>query len=120
MARGAGLAALVQARSEKWASWLFLRMVPSILPGSFRFSPRLSEKDVSTMKKLCSLAALAVLSMGHAASSQAADVTLAIGQSSESSMVYRLGTQFDFNSSWWQSDTGRLTGYWDAAYTYWD
>jgi lipid A 3-O-deacylase len=72
------------------------------------------------MKKLCSLATLVALSLGYAASSQATDVTLAIGQSSESSMVYRLGAQFDFDNSWWQSDTGRLTGYWDAAYTYWD
>lgn len=50
---------------------------------------------------------------------QALDVSLAIGQSSESSMVYRLSLRRDFPRSWWQTDAGRLTGYWDAGYTYW-
>ncbi|MHA6494056.1 acyloxyacyl hydrolase [Pseudomonas borbori] len=72
------------------------------------------------MKKLITLAACTAISMAGIGAAQAADVTFAIGQSSESTMVYRLGTQFDFNRSWWQSDVGRLTGYWDAGYTYWD
>ncbi|MBU3059554.1 acyloxyacyl hydrolase [Pseudomonas indica] len=72
------------------------------------------------MKKLFSLTAAAAMSLGALASAQAADVTFAVGQSSESTMVYRLGAQFDFERSWFQSDVGRLTGYWDAAYTYWD
>jgi len=66
-----------------------------------------------------SLAALAALSLGVAVSAQAADVTVAIGQTGDSTMAYRLGTQFDFGTSWLESDTGRLTGYWDAGYTYW-
>ncbi|MEN0105293.1 MAG: acyloxyacyl hydrolase [Pseudomonas sp.] len=70
--------------------------------------------------KLISLAAAAALSLGVSLAAQAADVTVAIGQTGESTMVYRLGTQFDFGTSWWQSDVGRLTGYWDAGYTYWD
>ncbi|CAD5107860.1 acyloxyacyl hydrolase [Zestomonas carbonaria] len=70
--------------------------------------------------QLRSLTALAVLSLGFAIPAQAADVTVAIGQSGDSTMVYRLGTQFDFGTSWWQSDVGRLTGYWDAGYTYWE
>ena len=69
------------------------------------------------MKKLFAVAALAALSMGTAA--QAADVTFAIGQSGDSTMVYRVGTQFDFSSRWWQSDVGHLSGYWDAGYTFW-
>ncbi|AYC35017.1 acyloxyacyl hydrolase [Pseudomonas cavernae] len=72
------------------------------------------------MMKLPSLAALAVLSLGFVGGAQAADITFAVGQSSESTMVYRLGAQFDFDRSWWQSSVGRLTGYWDAGYTYWD
>ncbi|MGH8354802.1 MAG: acyloxyacyl hydrolase [Pseudomonas sp.] len=71
------------------------------------------------MKKLFS-AALVAFSVGQVVSAQAAGVSVAIGQSSESSMVYRLGTQFDFSANWFESATGRLTGYWDAAYTYWD
>lgn len=70
--------------------------------------------------KLISLVAAAAVSLGVSLCAQAADVTVAIGQSGESTMVYRLGTQFDFGTSWWQSDVGRLTGYWDAGYTYWD
>ncbi|MDX5373666.1 MAG: acyloxyacyl hydrolase [Pseudomonadaceae bacterium] len=71
------------------------------------------------MKKILSLAVSAALAMGSL-SAQAVDFTAAIGQSGDSTMVYRLGAQWDWNTSWWQSDTGRLTGYWDAGYTYWD
>ncbi|MDM8350340.1 acyloxyacyl hydrolase [Pseudomonas sp. sp1636] len=72
------------------------------------------------MNKLFTAAALAALTIGSVGAAQAADVTFAIGQSGDSTMVYRLGTQFDFNRSWVQSDVGRLTGYWDAGYTYWE
>ncbi|PTQ67922.1 acyloxyacyl hydrolase [Pseudomonas sp. GV071] len=69
--------------------------------------------------KLISLVATAALSLGMSLSASAADVTFAIGQTGESTMVYRLGTQFDFGTRWWESDVGHLTGYWDAGYTYW-
>ncbi|MDP3814742.1 acyloxyacyl hydrolase [Pseudomonas sp.] len=72
------------------------------------------------MNKVVTLAALAALSLGQMAAVQAADMSFAIGQSSESTMVYRLGAQFDFNRSWFETDVGRLTGYWDAGYTFWD
>ncbi|MVW75051.1 acyloxyacyl hydrolase [Pseudomonas xionganensis] len=72
------------------------------------------------MHKIVTWAAVAALSLGQAAAVQAADMTFAIGQSSDSTMVYRLGAQFDFNRSWFASDVGRLTGYWDAGYTFWD
>lgn len=72
------------------------------------------------MKKLFSLAAVAAICVGQAVAAQAADVSLDVGQTGESTMVYRLATQFDFSSSWFQTDVGRLTGYWDAGYTYWD
>ena len=48
------------------------------------------------------------------------DFTAAIGQSGDSNMVYRLGAQWNWDTSWWQSSVGRLTGYWDAGYTHWD
>lgn len=35
-------------------------------------------------------------------------------------MTYRLGLQVDWNKSWWQTEVGRLTGYWSGAYTYWE
>jgi lipid A 3-O-deacylase len=71
------------------------------------------------MTKLFPAAALAALILGPVGAAQAADVTFAIGQSDESTMVYRLGTQFDFNRRWMESTTGHLSGYWDAGYTYW-
>ncbi|WXL24776.1 acyloxyacyl hydrolase [Ectopseudomonas mendocina] len=57
---------------------------------------------------------------GSVGTVQAADLSFSVGRTGESSTTYRLGTQFDFNRSWFVSDVGRLTGYWDAAYTYWD
>lgn len=72
------------------------------------------------MKKLCAFAVAATLSLGTLGAAQAADVTAAIGQSGDSTMVYRLGAQWDWDSSWLQSSVGRLTGYWDLGYTYWD
>lgn len=71
------------------------------------------------MKKVIKLAALTALMFGPLGAVQAMDLSLAIGQSSDSTMVYRVGTQFDFNQSLFVTDVGRLTGYWDAGYTYW-
>lgn len=71
------------------------------------------------MNKLAILAACAALSIGQMGAVQAASVTAAIGQSGDSTMVYRLGAQWDWASSWLQSDVGRLTGYWDLGYSYW-
>lgn len=71
------------------------------------------------MKKSLSLAAAAALALGSL-SAQAVDFTAAVGQSGDSTMVYRLGAQWNWDASWWQSSVGRLTGYWDAGYTYWE
>jgi len=72
------------------------------------------------MKKLISLAAIAAVSLGQVAAVHALDLTAAVGRTGESTTTYRLGAQFDFNRSWFQSSVGRLTGYWDAGYTYWE
>ncbi|BAU76494.1 acyloxyacyl hydrolase [Metapseudomonas furukawaii] len=72
------------------------------------------------MKKVLCWAVAAAVTLGQAISAQAADVSLDIGQTGDSTMTYRLGTQFDFSSSWFESSVGRVTGYWDAAYTYWE
>ncbi|MBH8611616.1 acyloxyacyl hydrolase [Pseudomonas mohnii] len=72
------------------------------------------------MKRLFCLAAIAAALMGHSFTAQAAGVEFGIGQTSDSTMTYRLGMQFDWDKSWWQSDVGRLTGYWSGAYTYWE
>lgn len=72
------------------------------------------------MKRLFSLAAVAALSLGPVAAAQAVDLTLAVGRTGESTNTYRLGAQFNFDRSWFQTSVGRLTGYWDAGYTYWE
>ena len=52
---------------------------------------------------------------------QAAAVTLsaAVARTEESTTNLNIGLQKDFQSRWWQSDVGALTGYWDAGYTFW-
>lgn len=72
------------------------------------------------MKKLFGVAAMVAMGLGQCVTAQAADVSLSVGQTGESTMVYRLGAQWDWDKSWWQTSVGRLTGYWDAGYTYWD
>ncbi|WP_033727773.1 acyloxyacyl hydrolase [Pseudomonas cremoricolorata] len=72
------------------------------------------------MKKLLGLAAVAALTLGQAVTAQAADVSLSVGQTGDSTMVYRLGVQSNWDASWWQTSVGRVTGYWDGAYTFWD
>lgn len=71
------------------------------------------------MKRLLSSSAVVALALGAGAPASAWDVTLAAGVTRESTEVVRLALQRDFERSWWQSPTGRLTGYWDAGYTYW-
>ncbi len=71
------------------------------------------------MQKILSLAVTAVLSLGSFAV-QAVDFSAAVGQSGDSTLVYRLGAQWAWNTRWWQSHIDRLIGYWDAGYTYWD
>ena len=72
------------------------------------------------VKRLFCLAAIAAALMGQSITAQAAGVEFAVGQTSESTMTYRLGMQFDWDKSWLQSDVGRLTGYWSGGYTYWE
>jgi len=72
------------------------------------------------MKKLLCLAVVAAATLGHSFTAQAADLTFAVGQTSDSTMTYRIGMQSNWDASWWQTSVGRLTGYWDAGYTYWD
>lgn len=71
------------------------------------------------MNKILSLAAFAALGLSSL-SAQAVDFSAAVGQTSESTSIARLGAQWDWDTSWMQSDVGRLTGYWDAGYTFWD
>lgn len=72
------------------------------------------------MRKLLCLAAIAAVTLGQSFTTLAADVSFSLGQTGESTMVYRLGLQSNWDVSWWQTNVGRVTGYWDGAYSYWD
>jgi lipid A 3-O-deacylase len=72
------------------------------------------------MKRLLCLAAVAAALVGINTTAYAAGVEFSVGQTGEHTQTYRLGMKFDWDKSWFQSDVGRLTGYWDGAYTYWD
>lgn len=49
----------------------------------------------------------------------AVELTAAVSRTEKSTSTLRIGLQKDFQSRWWQSDVGVLTGYWDAGYTFW-
>lgn len=62
----------------------------------------------------------AVLALGSASLAQAAAVTGAVGATSQGDLTYRIGLSSEWDSKWFESSTGHLGGYWDAAYTYWE
>jgi lipid A 3-O-deacylase len=72
------------------------------------------------VKRLFCLAAIAAALLGNTYTAQAAGVEFGVGATSDSTMTYRLGMTFDWDQSWWQTDVGRVTGYWSGAYTYWE
>lgn len=67
------------------------------------------------------IAAAFLVALGSACSfdAPAAEITGAVGATSQGEMTYRLGADFAWDTAWFKSSTGRLTGYWDAGYTYW-
>lgn len=50
----------------------------------------------------------------------AVELTAAVGRTEKSTSTVRIGLQKNFQSRWFQSDVGALTGYWDGGYTYWE
>jgi len=72
------------------------------------------------MKRLFCLAAIAAAALGHSFTAQAAGLEFGVGHTSESTMTYRLGLKSDWVKRWRKSDIGRITGYWDGSYTYWE
>ncbi|MBF8745260.1 acyloxyacyl hydrolase [Pseudomonas putida] len=70
--------------------------------------------------RLAASLAAAALAFACAGLAQAAQVSGAVGATSQGDMTYRLGMSFDWDNKWLQSDTGYVTGYWDAGYTYWE
>ncbi|UVK85535.1 acyloxyacyl hydrolase [Pseudomonas sichuanensis] len=70
--------------------------------------------------RLASSLAAFVLAFAGANLAQAAQLSGAVGATSQGDMTYRLGASFDWDKRWLESSAGHLTGYWDAAYTYWE
>lgn len=58
---------------------------------------------------------LAPFSLTHAA-----DLGFALGHSADKTMTYRFSVQQPWSTRWFDSESGRLTGYWTVSYTYWD
>jgi lipid A 3-O-deacylase len=71
------------------------------------------------MHKISALLTAVILSLGSVVSAQAASLELGAGSTNDSTMTYRLGVQSDFGRNFTESSSGRFTGYWDSAYTYW-
>jgi lipid A 3-O-deacylase len=69
------------------------------------------------MKKLL-LAALCLSSL--AMNAHATQMSGALGATSQGGVTARVGLGFDWDKAWLESSTGKLTGYWDLGYTYWE
>ena len=61
---------------------------------------------------------LAVLST-TALTASAAELSGALGATSQGGVTARTALGFDWDRSWLQTETGKVTGYWDLGYTYW-
>lgn len=76
------------------------------------------------MKKRVTLVGAGLLMAGSALAfaptAGAAAVSGAVGATGQGEMTWRAGVVRDWDKRWWQGEKGYLTGYWDAAYTYWE
>ena len=63
---------------------------------------------------------LAIALLTGTATAGAAEFSGALGMTGQGDMSYRAGLAFDWDKTWLNSGTGQLTGYWEAAYTYWE
>ena len=69
------------------------------------------------MKKLL----LAVLCLSSfATNADATQISGALGATSQGGITGRVALGFDWTKAWLESSTGKLTGYWDLGYTYWE
>ncbi len=65
----------------------------------------------------CALCAVLAAPAAHALDG----LTLQVGESSESTTTWRIGAQFEYGRTLWQTQSGgvKLDGYWDAGVTRW-
>ena len=69
------------------------------------------------MKKIFVLAAVLCTAPAGA---QAAEISGALGATSQGGMAARAALGFNWDKAWFQTSAGKLTGYWDLGYTYWE
>lgn len=48
------------------------------------------------------------------------EVSMGLGESRDHINIYRLGAKKNFSSTWFKSDYGRLSGYYEASLNYWE
>jgi len=48
------------------------------------------------------------------------ELGISYGQSKDNIDIYRLTLRKDFERRWWETDTGYLSGYWEASLNYWN
>lgn len=71
--------------------------------------------------RLLIISTISALTLGLSVQqASAVDLSAAMGRTGKSTSTFRIGLQKDFQSHWWQSDVGSLTGYWDVGYTFWE
>lgn len=68
------------------------------------------------MRKFIAAAALSLFAVG----ANAADLSGAVGATSQGGLTARAALGFNWDKAWFESSTGKLTGYWDLGYTYWE
>ncbi|RZM26205.1 MAG: acyloxyacyl hydrolase [Pedobacter sp.] len=68
------------------------------------------------MKKLISVLIVSAISF----SAPAADLSGALGATTQGGLTSRIALGFNWDRSWLNSSTGKLTGYSDLGYTYWE
>lgn len=71
------------------------------------------------MSRLLFCSTLAACCALTAPAASAFDASASLGTTAQGELTYRLALSHDWNQRWLASDTGHLTGYWDAGYTYW-
>lgn len=74
------------------------------------------------MKKWFLLLALCALSINSFAEDTPFydEVSFGIGESKDHIHIYRLGGKVNFKSTWFESDYGKLSGYYEASLHYWE
>ncbi|MFF7065618.1 acyloxyacyl hydrolase [Pseudomonas sp. NPDC008258] len=72
------------------------------------------------MRKLFIQLPAALAMLIAAAGASAHTISGALGSTIQGDVTARLGMSLNWDKSWWQTDSGRLTGYWDTGLTHWE